>query len=93
MFGGLIVCGLCGHTTTLTRMLHELTQLSARANTSVVHFKQKDSLQGKGTSDVEKLGPFIFNYISNLVKTSKSKKLLHSVSNLEQILTQTWLGV
>lgn len=46
---------------------------------------KKFTARAKGTSDV-KLGPFIFNYISNLVKASKSKKLLHSVSDLEQIL-------
>lgn len=47
--------------------------------------QQKIHCKAKGTSDV-KLGPFIFNYISNLVKASKSKKLLHFVSDLEQIL-------
>lgn len=84
VFGGLIVCGLCGahyHSDSDTPRADGFlpSQYRCGAHNRKIHCK------AKGTSDV-KLGPFIFNYISNLVKASKSKKLLHSVSDLEQIL-------
>ena len=84
VFGGLVVCGLCGafyHSDADVVRADGFRPSNYRcgAHNKKIHCK------AKGTSDV-KLGPFIFNYISNLVKASKSKKLLHFVSDLEQIL-------
>ena len=84
VFGGILVCGLCGafYHADKDHMRDDgfrPSKYRCGAHNRKIHCK------AKGSSDV-KLGPFIFNYIANMVKASKSKRLLHSSDDLEQML-------
>lgn len=84
VFGGILVCGLCGafYHSDKDSMRDDgfrPSKYRCGAHNKKIHCK------AKGITDV-RLGPFIFNYIANMVKASKSKRLLHSSDDLEQML-------
>lgn len=85
VFSGKLICAQCG------AYFHAVKKDRRRANgftPSIYscgnHFK-KNTCQAAGISDV-KLGPFVFNYISNIVQASRQRKKIHSPDDLEKIL-------
>lgn len=85
VFSGKLICAQCG------AYFHAVKKDSRRANgftPSIYscgnHFG-KNTCQAAGISDV-KLGPFVFNYISNIVQASCQRKKIHSPEDLEKIL-------
>jgi hypothetical protein len=84
VFGGRLRCGLCGSNFHSDKdkardngFFPSLYRCGART--------RKFSCEAVTTSDVV-LGPFIFNYISNMVKASNSRRNLNSPNELEEIL-------
>lgn len=85
VFSGKLICAQCG------AYFHAVKKDRMRANgftPSIYscgnHFG-KNTCQATGISDV-KLGPFVFNYISNIVQASCQRKKIHSPEDLEKIL-------
>ncbi len=85
VFSGKLICAQCG------AYFHAVKKDSRRTNgftPSIYscgnHFG-KNTCQAAGISDV-KLGPFVFNYISNIVQASCQCKKIHSPEDLEKIL-------
>lgn len=85
VFSGKLICAQCG------AYFHAVKKDRRRANgftPSIYscgnHFG-KNTCQAAGISDV-KLGPFVFNYISNIVQASCQRKKIHSPEDLEKIL-------
>ena len=85
VFAGLIVCGECGAS------YHAVKKDRRRANGFAPSLYgcsskvRKIQCPAPGISDV-KLGPFVINYISAMVRVSNERRKIKTVENLEAIL-------
>lgn len=85
VFAGLLTCGDCGS------FFQVVKKDRTRANGFAPSLYRcgarfrKRSCSACGCSDVH-LGPFVFNYISNMVKASKMRSRVNNAAELEKIL-------
>lgn len=85
IFGGVLVCGLCGsffHSDKDKRRDNGFFPSQYRCGSRT----RKRNCLAPGVSDV-KIGPFVFNYISNMVRASKLRSKINSPAELEEVLT------
>lgn len=85
VFGGMVICGNCGHAMTST--IRPADQEGIRWSVYVCPTKRRSESQcdGRATSEVV-LGEFVFNYILNMLNVQKNFASIDSVEDMEKML-------
>ena len=85
VFGGLVICGNCGHAMTST--IRPADQDGIRWSVYVCPTKRRSEYlcKGRATSEVV-LGEFVFNYILNMLNVQKNFDSINSVEDMEKML-------
>ena len=85
VFGGLVICGNCGHAMTST--IRPADQDGIRWSVYGCPTKRRSEYlcKGRATSEVV-LGEFVFNYILNMLNVQKNFDSINSVEDMEKML-------
>lgn len=84
VFGGLLRCGICGSNMICDKDRPRENGFFPSLYRCGNHWR-KNTCKAKGITDVN-LGPFIFNYIKNVVQATKRAAAIESLEALEAIL-------
>lgn len=83
VFGGLLRCGICG--SNMISNKDKERDNGFRPSIYRCGGSRNNTCHPKGITDVT-LGPFVFNYIKNMVKVTKMAKKINTVEELQELL-------
>lgn len=84
VFGGLLRCGVCGSNMLSNKDKERESGFKPSVYKCGNRYR-KNTCRPKGVTDVT-LGPFVFNYIKNVVKVTKSVRKLENMEDMQEML-------